>query len=334
MKRRGDDGSQDAKERISVLRDPNKGTFSIVPIAAARDRRLGRATAVHVLMELGKYRNSTTGECYPAIATMADSLGITGRSVQRHLNKLIMWGYVIASGRVTPEGGWSSNDYILLYPPSPGQEKSPPDAGNAKNGENPALEGSPSNEAPMATAGYATLSVAYPSNAAGMQPPPSQGKPLSVASPCDTQRRINDLVLNDPFLTDSLTGAEKLPTRLSAALKQPIATAPTVRAVARQRALQIKPRSVRTEAPRNSLEEVVRWAAKRTGMEKGLLWAKVIGWHEALEKVGLTNAEAEAAIVRIGRRVQFATKWGDPIQLIEGEIQALLAARQGGTAAA
>lgn len=113
---RGHDGSVADKQRIDQLRTPVPGTFSIAPAAAACDRRLGRATPLHVLVMLGKYRNAQSGLCIPSIGLLAQRLDISRRSVQRHIAKLIDWGYLVAVTRTRDNGGYTSNGYILLFP--------------------------------------------------------------------------------------------------------------------------------------------------------------------------------------------------------------------------
>ena len=116
---RGDDGTREGRQRIDTLRNAAPGSFSITPAAAACDRRLGRATPLHVIVMLGKYRNAQTGLCIPSIGTLSQRLDISRRSVQRHIAKLIEWGYLAVVTRTRDNGGYTSNGYILLFPAVP-----------------------------------------------------------------------------------------------------------------------------------------------------------------------------------------------------------------------
>ena len=115
-KARGFDGSAAARQRIEKLIEPRPGTWSMLPAAAVCDRSLGQCTPLHVLAWLCKYRNTKTGECYPAVETMALDLGITARSVQRHIEALIECGHVVVvERRNRATGRQTSNLYYVLY---------------------------------------------------------------------------------------------------------------------------------------------------------------------------------------------------------------------------
>jgi hypothetical protein len=116
MRTRGFDGTAADRERIQVQRQRKNGDWSIVSAAAACDRRLGRASPLHVLVLMGKYQNATTGLCIPAVERMATQLGITRRAVQQHIAKCIELKFLVAMGRRRAAGGWTSNAYILLFP--------------------------------------------------------------------------------------------------------------------------------------------------------------------------------------------------------------------------
>ncbi|TAJ91238.1 MAG: helix-turn-helix domain-containing protein [Reyranella sp.] len=115
-KARGFDGSAAARQRIETLTQPRPGTWSMLPAAAVCDRSLGQCTPLHVLAWLCKYRNTKTGECYPAIETMALDLGVSARSVQRHMADLIKCGHVVVvERRNRATGRQTSNQYYVLY---------------------------------------------------------------------------------------------------------------------------------------------------------------------------------------------------------------------------
>lgn len=122
----------------SHQRDAAPGTFGVVPVRAACDRRLGQVTPLHVLVVLGMYRNTMTGECYPSVGTIAAHLGITRRSVQRHLDSLVEFGHlVIVPQKRIKGGGQASNRYVLLFTPLEGLENPPPDAIAMEGGHSP-----------------------------------------------------------------------------------------------------------------------------------------------------------------------------------------------------
>src|SRR5262245_10732025 len=109
MKARGWDGTEEHRARLEVQSIPGPGTWCQVPAAAVLDRRLGRCTSFHVLAWLAKYRNFETGQCNPSVVRMARELGIGRRTVQRHMNKLIRLGHLVAIPQRRRNGGWTSN---------------------------------------------------------------------------------------------------------------------------------------------------------------------------------------------------------------------------------
>lgn len=144
-KARGFDGSTAARQRIERLTQPRPGTWSMLPAAAVCDRSLGQCTPLHVLAWLCKYRNTKTGECYPAIETMALDLGISARSVQRHMNSLIECGHVVAvERRNRATGRQTSNQYYVLYGDvaAPADREAPPQT-DEEAGPTPKAPGGP-----------------------------------------------------------------------------------------------------------------------------------------------------------------------------------------------
>ena len=103
---------------------------------------------------------------------------------------------------------------------------------------------------------------------------------------------------------------------------------------ARQRAILSKLGNMQREMPRDSIGEILDWIAEQIGVPAATLWGMAIQWHSNLEAAGFGDVEAQAAIVKIGRRVQFGRPVRDPIRAIEGEVQVLIEARLRGAAAA
>ena len=113
---RGFDGTDEDGRRIEALIEPRSGTWSMLPAAAVCDRSLGSVTPLHVLARLCKYRNTKTGACFPSVERIAKDLGITGRSVQRHVEKLIECGhFVVVPRRIPATGKQTSNGYCILF---------------------------------------------------------------------------------------------------------------------------------------------------------------------------------------------------------------------------
>jgi hypothetical protein len=109
-------GSAAAMRRAEELSIPTAGTWAMVPAAAACDRSLGQVTPLHVLTALAKYRNAATGECFPSIGRLARDLGVTRRTIQRHLGALIERGHLLVRERRTANGlSNTSNAYLILY---------------------------------------------------------------------------------------------------------------------------------------------------------------------------------------------------------------------------
>lgn len=266
---------------------------------------------------------------------MADLLGITTRTVQRHINKLIARGYLVVEGRVREGGGWTSNIYTILYPEFLGPKKPSHDHSDEKSGEHVTPVELPPSEADLAGVSDATSGVAsLTATTVPIRHPVSHGPSPDVASPCDTPRRINNSSTNVLLMNDPPPGG--LPTDIQKARRGgPLAEgAEREKQVVRQRAIPRKLANMQREMPRDSIGEILDWVAKRIGVPAATLWALPMQWHSNLEAAGYGDVEAQAAIVKVGRRVQFGRPVLDPIRAIEDEVQALIEARLRGAAAA
>lgn len=116
MKVRGGGDNELERLRIEKRTKPQPGDWSIAPTRAACDRRLGRASAVHLLLLLAKYRNAKTGECFVRMKRLACELGITRRMAQMHIAKLVKAEYLMVIPQRRQAGGYAANCYVLLYP--------------------------------------------------------------------------------------------------------------------------------------------------------------------------------------------------------------------------
>lgn len=81
----------------AVMRDP-----AIVP----------QAKAVYAL--LATYADNADRDCFPRQETMALQLGVSVDTIQRHLKVLEQAGVIEVEARYRPDGGRSSNDYVLV----------------------------------------------------------------------------------------------------------------------------------------------------------------------------------------------------------------------------
>lgn len=304
MKARGVDGGN-----VAELAEVRQGTYSVVSAAAACDRRLGTCTPLHVLVMLGKYRNAKTGTCMPAMDRIAADLGISRRTVQKHINKLIVCGYVVAIGRRRDNGGWSSNSYTLLFPAMPGA----PQEGQDDGGGAPSQEqDKASSEALMAGASDASPDDAYPpadpvldvneeaDPGGGMRHAVTQGGVTGRRNPCVTGRRNN----NSPTLTiDSNSPFAEANARASETTAKDANTEPAaqVQHDARQ-VMRVVARTTRMHsAPRDPLVDMVRRLSRVTGIAEGLVTVDVLQWHTALEQAGYGSAHAQARLAALGK---------------------------------
>ena len=71
------------------------------------------ATQKLILVVLADH-SSTEGECFPSIKSVASKVGISDRSVVRHLSSLEKKGLIKRSTRTRPDGSQTSNSYSLL----------------------------------------------------------------------------------------------------------------------------------------------------------------------------------------------------------------------------
>lgn len=94
-----------------------KRPFSVVPIRAARDRRL-KISHLRVLMALGYYANRA-GVCWPSLKSLQADTAIDPSTCLTHCQDLVKWGYMRLlepSAYNQKRGAWGySNRYQLLW---------------------------------------------------------------------------------------------------------------------------------------------------------------------------------------------------------------------------
>jgi len=93
----------------------NPHTWAKVSQALIFDRTLS-AEAKLVGLALSTYADRA-GECFPAVSTLAATLGLSRRTAQRHLRALEQAGHLVSfmRTRTNGRGGQSSNGYRLAY---------------------------------------------------------------------------------------------------------------------------------------------------------------------------------------------------------------------------
>lgn len=319
---------------------PRSGTYAVVPTAAAGDRRLGRCTPLHVLVVLGKYRNAKTGLCVPALDKVAAELGVDRRSVQRHINALIDCGYLVAVGRRRENGGYTSNSYTLLFPGLSG----PPEGDGDGGSDHPACGDEITlHEDVTPSASDATLSVAYPpplgeesvdnhgEAAAPMRQPMSQGGDTECRNPCDTECRNNNSPIltidsNSPF-AEANARARREPEQAADDARDCSGMADgdgvLVEATQHEARRDVPLAKARTmyQPTRDPLSALVKRLSSQTKTPEGVLWVKMLGWHEQIERTGVDNSAAQAILVSIGRSFGHGAPKGDPIPQIDARVR-------------
>lgn len=66
---------------------------------------------LNVLLQLLKHWWVADQNPFPSRAALAESIGLTAQSVQRHLTKLSAAGFIESIRRKRPDGGYTSNEY-------------------------------------------------------------------------------------------------------------------------------------------------------------------------------------------------------------------------------
>lgn len=313
------------------------GTFAIVPAAAARDRRLGKITPRDVLAELCRYRNAVDYACYPSLERVALDLGISRRSVQKHIKKLIDCGHLAAQSRVRQgRGGWTSNQYWILFPSVENEKPALPARCEDGIAPDTGLKQKAPSEPALPSGGDASPSDATVA--------PSEGAAVDNlerdASPSDaTVASLGDAPLRHSVTHKHLN---QHPTEQTsdAYAREPVENAKPEAAEpvqadrpheARQRV--IGPNGRRMYAPpRDPLGELVKRLSSVTRIPEGTLWCDVLQWHGDLEGAGYCDADARQVIAEVGRPLGHGALQGDPIAMIRTGVLARIDARQGATA--
>lgn len=87
--------------------------------------------AIRVFIELHEYVDYTTYEAWPSHQRLAESLGCSAGTISRGMTELEEIGVLSVTPRYRPDGGQTSNGYVLRYsrpdtPPSPNLTGAPP----------------------------------------------------------------------------------------------------------------------------------------------------------------------------------------------------------------
>lgn len=93
-----------------------EGRFVRLAAAAVFDARLS-AEAVRVLAAFASYADRN-GQCWPAVGTVAERLGVTRRAIQYALKHLEQAGYLVKEHQTRARGGYGTSKYTLLFPPA------------------------------------------------------------------------------------------------------------------------------------------------------------------------------------------------------------------------
>lgn len=329
-----------AAERVAVEKHHMPGTFAIVPAAAVRDRRLGKITPRDVLAELCRYRNATDFRCCPSLDRVASDLGINRRQVQKHITKLIECEQLVAVSRVRRGGGWSSNQYWILFPPVPAPQIAPPDDGEEDGGHHPTgLQAKAPDGALVASGNDASLDDATPDASTTLAPvsdptlrPTATQRDASLKDiamrPCATHKHLNVEHLNLEQLS-SEEAPPGAPPVGQAHVGDGAASADAEPEVDAQHDARqgeplprIRPKRMASR-PKDPVGDVLRWIAGVTGAHVGNLWLYAMQWHETLTAAGYADQEAQQAIAEQGRLLEAFNERENLIDKMTYEIGAL-----------
>lgn len=340
LKARGFDGSAEARRRIEKLATPRDGTWSMLPASAVRDRSLGPCSPLHVLAWLCKYRNTKTGEAFPSIERMAHDLGITARSVQRHMEKLIECGHVVVLPRLNSMGKQTSNSYFVLYgdvqasPDREGPAQTKPSAG-----ESPKAPGEPL----MASDAGVTCSVTpdqdgvtqdvtpKPETAPARGDTPCRGGVTQSVARGDAQCHPNyptaSIPLNDPFAEANARTRARAAAGHEGNEDSGEGNTETLPAETPSEARQnthIKIPNKRSRPPRvmmTPLDALLQQFIRKSRKHSGEVQVAMLGWLADLEAAGLSSAEAERFVVDKGNLWIDAFEDNDPMEDVAAEVR-------------
>lgn len=310
---RGFDGSEESRRRHERLLEPRDGTWSQLPAAAVRDRSLGPCTPLHVLAWLCKYRNTKTLECFPANERTAAELGVTVRTIQRHMAKLIEHGHVVVVPRRSKvTGRQTSNQYFVLYKDLP----TPPDR---EEPSHPGQEASESQNTPgepvLASERGVTCSVipepegvmrsvtpASAESAVGGDAQCRGGVTRSVARgdvECHPNYPTHSIPLNYPSAEAGATAHDAAEDRHDGNLERGEADM----APARHEGGAEAARSSKQPPSRDRLAEGLKVVAQRAGLTLDIMWTMARNWQDQLVAAGFDEGSAREALTEAVRRV-------------------------------
>jgi len=91
--------------------------FAALPVDALDDRRLTKVDLA-ILNDLGRHADLRTGWCYRAQKTLAEVVGVSRRTIQRSLDRLLDLSYLDREIRLEDGKGQKSNLYRVLFEPT------------------------------------------------------------------------------------------------------------------------------------------------------------------------------------------------------------------------
>jgi hypothetical protein len=358
LKPRGFDGTDEDSRRIEAVIEPRNGTWSMLPAAAVCDRSLGNVTPLHVLAWLCKYRNTKTGECFPSVERVAKDLGITARSVQRHVEKLIECRHMVVMPRRNPATGkQTSNAYYILF----GEVRGPADKPETLVTPGPTVDSTKAPGEPLMTSAprvtprvtLANLGATYSVVPVGLKRPGKGNAPCrgegdaSCRGEGDASCREGvtpDVVQNYPTGTNQLNEpVAELHARArevaahdgegDSGTRQAGSLAVDTPREARQQVPVPKARDMAPPAlAQDLIGNVIRGLAKITGQHQGLLWKKAVEWHNDLVAAGFSDEQAQIVIAEEGAIAlkHGSELGGELVRILDDCIQARIDQRKGG----
>lgn len=247
------------------------GTYALVPLAPLYDSALG-ARARDLLVLLCRHRNAASGLCNPSQGRLANDLGVTPRSVQRMLSALQQRGHIVIEPVYRKHGGQTSSRYWIRFAEAPRDtdRRSPHDTECRPPG---------------------TTATVAPPTTSDVGPPTT----LTVAR-TDSQNRLSRSDRAAPSLLLPIAGGKAWST---AGDRRRAGTYD-----AQQVAMAARAGAWTANSLARAIGKTVEWLASTSGQHAGNVTAAVLEWIDRLCKAGLSDHEAQQAIVEIGEHAR------------------------------